>query len=835
MAGALAATVLLVAFAYTLRVLHKEKTPAVPDNLPANVHQQLSGFTFTRSEGGRQIFTVHAARTVAFRQGGTTVLEDVYAEFFGRTGNRRDILRTQRCEYNTESGGLSCLGTVEIELNAQLDVSAATDLPPGQAVLRGQQPVYLEVSKVSFQPQGSLVVSDEPIRFRFGPASGSAVGITYATKAGWLELKKDVVVNLPPRNGATTRAEPNGWFRLSAGGLRYRKETGQVELGGPLEVTEGSRRIMAKRGTIFLDGQNRVTRAVLEGDVRGFDPGCRGGFTPAGWGDRLRTAPTEPTARDVGCGSAHSLTAEAQTVRGDFDPASGQLRNLVAEGDLKAESGGDWGESVSFLSAQEVQVSFVGQHPQAAATVQPARPVNANASGNVQLSLESSAAANASSTLGERVHAASPYAERKDLTASQVLFTFRPEGEGLQEVKTVGPGKLVLISSDPREGRRVITAGQFLMAFDSRSRLESLRGFSPTQIVFEPSADHPLDPPRESSSDQLEATLETATQQLLTVEQVGNFQFREGDRRGSAEQARYSAQTQLLTLTGRPQLWDTDTRARADRFLIDLRTDAVEGLGHVQSTHLERAGGRGSGGEDAAATTNVLAGRMVAEKKSQFVHYEGRVRAWHGYDVVESPSLDVFRKERRISSGSGVVTSHLEPAPIKSGPVSSSSLASAAHDEQRGTRPLTIRADRLEYFDEGHKASYRGHVQAETENTTLKADRMDVYFSSSPAASTGRAQQAAPLRTTGEEPKVERAVADGHVTVVQPMRRAHGEHAEYFAGPGKIVMTGGPPTLYDAEEGFTTGQRLTFMIRDDSLFVDGGEKSPTLSKRRAVQ
>jgi len=78
-------------------------------------------------------------------------------------------------------------------------------------------------------------------------------------------------------------------------------------------------------------------------------------------------------------------------------------------------------------------------------------------------------------------------------------------------------------------------------------------------------------------------------------------------------------------------------------------------------------------------------------------------------------------------------------------------------------------------------------------------------------------------------------VAEGQVRVVQPGRRAAGNRAEYFAGEGRIVLSGGPPSLYDAEKGFTTGQRLTFFIHDDTLRVDGGDESPTLSRHRIAQ
>jgi lipopolysaccharide transport protein LptA len=139
---------------------------------------------------------------------------------------------------------------------------------------------------------------------------------------------------------------------------------------------------------------------------------------------------------------------------------------------------------------------------------------------------------------------------------------------------------------------------------------------------------------------------------------------------------------------------------------------------------------------------------------------------------------------------------------------------------KRETRPVTIRADRLEYFDQGRKASYRGNVKLLTEKTTLEADRVDAYFSGVPGT---------------EATELEHAIAEGHVRVTQPARRAAGSHGEYYAKDGKIILTGGPPTLYDADKGFTTGQRLTFYIRDDRLQVDGGDESPTFSKHRIAQ
>ena len=179
---------------------------------------------------------------------------------------------------------------------------------------------------------------------------------------------------------------------------------------------------------------------------------------------------------------------------------------------------------------------------------------------------------------------------------------------------------------------------------------------------------------------------------------------------------------------------------------------------------------------------------------------------------MESSALDVYRTERRVSSGSQVVTSYLQPASLIK-------EEGAAPPVTGDTRPVTVRADFLEYLDQGRRARYHGNVKLVTESTTLQSDRLDVYFTQG---------------DTVEGSEVDHAEADGHVKVTQPGRRGSGDHGDYFAGPGKIVLTGGPPSLFDEEKGFTTGQRLTFFIHDDRLFVDGGEKSPSLSKHRVA-
>jgi len=755
--GGISVTALAVGLTYWRGSNRRTTAVHTPPSPAPDVNQQLSGYTFTRSDQGRPVFTIHAARTVSYQQSKATVLEDVTVEVFGPKGDRGDILRTHRCEYNTQSGDFLSSGPVEIELSTH-----SSDIPG--TGLRGKHRVFLETSKVAYHQEDELAETDEPVKFRMGPASGAALGMVYATRDGWIELKHDVTVDLPQG----TEKAPQPPIHLTASALRYDKEGGLVTLTGPVEVTQGKRRAVSESANIALDDHNRVSRVNLEGHAKAFD-----------------------------VNALRSVELNADRVEGDFDAASGQLRHLTAENDVVGESKGKG--STSRLTAQRFDMDLGGKHPQ---------PLRGMATGNVQINLESQPVLN----LPEKT-AGGTGAEKKTLTAAQVRFDFRPDGHSLKDAETVGPGTLFVTPASPKTGERIISAGKFLMTFDTRSRIESLRGLAPTQVLFHPPATAPAgSTTQQTQADRLDAVFDVGTQTLREVRQAGDFQYRDGDRHASSDDAHYDAQTQTLLLLGHPQVWDTNSRIKCQKMTIEMRTNTFIGEGKVQAAHLPSPAPGAPSAQTPPLPTNVLAARMVARQQSQTIHYEGDVRAWQGTDVVKSSALDVYRAQRRVSSGSQVVTSFLQPAAMVS-------EQGAVPHSAGGTRPVTVWADFLEYLDQGRRARYHGKVHLVTESTTLQSDRLDVYFTQG---------------DTVEGSEVDHAEADGRVRVTQPGRVGSGDHAEYYAGPGKIVLTGGPPSLVDDKKGSTTGQRLTFFIHDDRLFVDGGDQSPSLSKHRVA-
>lgn len=745
-AAAIVITLAVMAGGYWLSRRRSETAVRALPPVGKDIQQQASGYTFTRSDEGRQVFTIHASRTVAFKEGGTTVLEGVQVEVFGKDGSRRDVLRTEQCDYNSQSGDLFSSGRVEIELGGP---------PSGKESGPAAGPVMLETSQLHFHQQGAVVESETPVRFRYGSLDGSAMGLRYATREGRLELLKDVRVEF--KSGSAV-ARP---VSLTAFHAQFEKEKGEITLSGGVEVSQGQRRAVASRAKFFLDGRNQLKRAEFEGPIRAVEEGG-------------------------------SVVLKAQAGHGvaEFDPDAGNLLRAAAEDAVEVETRRD--SSVSRLTAKRIEVVFAGEHSIAR---------TGSASGGVQMTQSAHAGPPAASPSSGASN--NPPFSQRTLSAAEMRFSFQESGKSLRDAETVGPGTIVMLPEDARLGPRTITAGTLRMNFDRLNRLETLQGEGGTRILFEPGKNAPAGSlAQEATADRLLARLDPLSESIQTVDQTGNFHFREGDRHATAAQASYQATKENLVLTGKPQVWDPEMRGRAQTILIDLVKGRAEGVGKVESTH---AGGAGRG-----EPTSVLADRVLIDRGTQTIHYKGNVRAWRGKDVVESAELEILRAERRVSSGSQVLTSHLQPSAQVGG--------APAKNGRPQTRPATIRADHLEYLDQGRQAVYRGHVRMQTEDTVLEADRLDAY-----------------LRETGNAGELERAVAEGNVKVTQPGRRATGQHAEYFSAEGKIVLIGGPPTLYDADKGFTSGRSLTFYSRDDRVIVSGGDEASTISRHRIGQ
>jgi lipopolysaccharide export system protein LptA len=83
--------------------------------------------------------------------------------------------------------------------------------------------------------------------------------------------------------------------------------------------------------------------------------------------------------------------------------------------------------------------------------------------------------------------------------------------------------------------------------------------------------------------------------------------------------------------------------------------------------------------------------------------------------------------------------------------------------------------------------------------------------------------------------QLDHLVAKGNVVVKQPTRRADGKTLVYTAADDKFVLTGGPPSIFDAERGKITGVSLTFFRGDDRVLVEGEASTPVVTQTRVAR
>ena len=128
-------------------------------------------------------------------------------------------------------------------------------------------------------------------------------------------------------------------------------------------------------------------------------------------------------------------------------------------------------------------------------------------------------------------------------------------------------------------------------------------------------------------------------------------------------------------------------------------------------------------------------------------------------------------------------------------------------------------ADKLSYSDGERVTRLEGHVVAKSADGSVMADRADLLLKARQAADPGTSQ-------------LQQVTAEGKVSIQQAGRRAAGEKLIYLPDEGKYMLTGGPPSIFDAERGQVTGVSLTFFDRDDRVLIEGTDAFPSVTRTK---
>src|SRR5271166_3217902 len=225
----------------------------VPKELGLDIQQTSEGFSLSKSEGGRTLYTIRASKAVQFKSGGRADLRDVHIVVYGRTHDRFDEIYGNEFTYDPQSGDVNAMGEVHIDLQG----NAEGPLKPDQATpAELKNPLHLVTHSLTFNQKTGIAHTDEVVEFRSAQASGSAKGAYYDSKANELQLKSDVRIVTTGGNAATITG--------TSGSIQ--KVPRQAVLLNA-RIDQPDKTLTADKGTLLFEPDNTVQHVVAEGNV----------------------------------------------------------------------------------------------------------------------------------------------------------------------------------------------------------------------------------------------------------------------------------------------------------------------------------------------------------------------------------------------------------------------------------------------------------------------------------------------------------------------------------------------------------------------------------------
>ncbi len=327
-----------------------------PAPVPAAVQRQSEEFSFSKVEGERTLFTIRARQVTELREGGKSLLEDVWITIYGRSGKRSDNLHASQCDYLPGEGRITCAGDVQIDLESAEEAKAN----PGQRAIR------IRTGNVWFLRETGVAGTDQPVEFQFEHGKGRAVGVRYSTESAVVRLEREVQMTLVSAQKAPPGAEP---VNLTAAALEYRRAASTMRLLGPVRASQGLRELTANAMTLEFDGAMRAQRLTANGASEGARPQLKwveangaeqqlvadefvAEFVPDGRVARVTAqGSVQGTARHGG--RLDSLSAQQAAVEMD---GRNEPRTLAARGGVHVES--REGNRAQQLETEALQLQF---------------------------------------------------------------------------------------------------------------------------------------------------------------------------------------------------------------------------------------------------------------------------------------------------------------------------------------------------------------------------------------------------------------------------------------------------------------------------------------------
>ena len=226
-----------------------------PKPLETGVDGRANDWQHTVFKGDQKHFTIRARNIREIKEPSLMELEGVELQLFHDDGEKSDLIRSEKAQFDTAAKTLYSDGEVDIIMGVP------ADQPPTGRLLR------IHGSGMRFASDTGKATTDRPVTFGFDRGNGSAVGAEYDPSTRELQLHNKVVLDW---RGKTPEAKP---MHVEADQAIYTERDSKVVLFPVSKFTRDTLHMEGGRSDVQLDkGAIRSAKVQMARGVHD-DPG----------------------------------------------------------------------------------------------------------------------------------------------------------------------------------------------------------------------------------------------------------------------------------------------------------------------------------------------------------------------------------------------------------------------------------------------------------------------------------------------------------------------------------------------------------------------------------
>lgn len=653
----------LVYARYRIRHIVKD----LPGKLGMNIQQTANGFTYSQSEKGHTIFTIHASKLVQFKDNGHAVLHDVAITLYGPPGtNHEDRVYGNDFDYDQKNGIASAEGEVQIELQSPQQGSNGT--------------IHIKASGLVFNQKTGIATTDRPLEFQLPKAVGKAVGGSFDSKQGVLILDKQVELTTSANGSQAT---------VLAAHAQLLRDARQVFLLNP--ATEfRNERSTAQQAIIYFRQDGSAERIDAKGNVHSvLDNGAQATSQTA---NVALDEKSQPAQAIMGGGVTFVAKDEMQAMHGNA------VQGTLTFGPDAMLKHAQFRDAVSFVDQQ----LKLANDPRASAT----RQVQASkldidfTTGPDKKAVAQKALATGSAVVTLRTIPSKGPEQSTTINADQLLATL-DKGRAIQQLNGSGHTKIVDVTQD---GSVNTSTGDVLQLKFVPQNLASTQATPRTSLPMQA------------------AQIDTAVQEgNVSLTQTPAKNAKAQSLHSTAQRAEYHAANQVLQLTGNPRINNSQIDLTAQTVDYHRDTGDATAKGDVKATYLRNEDQQNApaasmfGGQ---GPVHIIASEANLQHQSGDSVFRGQVRMWQGPNVVSAPVIELSRTQQTLKAhGDGDSKGHAVDTTI-----------SSAMGSKRQPGVVRVKSNTLVYSDKDRLGDFDGDVVAIAPDGTIRSDQTQFFL-----------------------------------------------------------------------------------------------------------